>query len=82
MIVVEIRTPVAPASAAQLGSARRGFHRLPGHRGLGLSLPIAGAILELQGGTLSIRESKRRMVFRIELRALELRRATEPPRSR
>jgi signal transduction histidine kinase len=82
MIIVEVRTPVAPASAAQLGTARRGFHRLPGHRGLGLSLPIAGAILELQGGTLSIRESKRKMVFRIELRALELRRTTDPPRSR
>jgi signal transduction histidine kinase len=106
MIVVEIRPPVAPASAEQLGSARRGFHRLPGHRGLGLLLPIAGAILELQGGTLSIRESTRgtkptgahgsaaapavatpgeppttRMVFRVELRALELRRGTDPQRS-
>jgi len=83
MIVVEVRTPVAPASAAQLATARRGFHRLPGHRGLGLSLPIAGAILELQGGTLSIREaSNRAMAFRIELRALEMRRTSEPPRAR
>ncbi|MBX7083074.1 MAG: HAMP domain-containing histidine kinase [Nannocystaceae bacterium] len=74
VIAVEIRTPVAPASAAQLTAARRGFHRIPGHRGLGLSLPIAGSIVELQGGALAIRESSRGMVFRIELRALELRR--------
>ncbi|MFO0632428.1 MAG: HAMP domain-containing sensor histidine kinase [Nannocystaceae bacterium] len=74
VIAVEIRTPVAPASAAQLSAARRGFHRIPGHRGLGLSLPIAGSIVELQGGALAIRESSRGMVFRIELRALELRR--------
>ncbi|MBC8070390.1 MAG: hypothetical protein IAG13_18805, partial [Deltaproteobacteria bacterium] len=69
-------------SAAQLAQARRGFHRIPGHRGLGLSLPIAGSILELQGGSLSIRESTRGMVFRIELRSLELRRSTSPPRTR
>ncbi len=82
VIVVEIRTPVAPATAAQLTAARRGFHRIPGHRGLGLALPIAGAILELQGGALAIRESTRGMVFRIELRALELRRTgTKPPRT-
>jgi signal transduction histidine kinase len=80
VIAVEVRTPVAPASAAQLAEARRGFHRIPGHRGLGLSLPIAGSILELQGGSLSIRESTHGMIFRIELRSLELRRATAPPR--
>ncbi len=82
VIAVEVRTPVAPASAAQLAEARRGFHRIPGHRGLGLSLPIAGSILELQGGSLSIRESSRGMVFRIEMRSLELRRSTQPPRGR
>lgn len=82
MIAIEVRTPVAPASATQLGIARRGFHRLPGHRGLGLSLPIAGSIIELSGGTMSIREARDKMVFRIELRALELRRGSEAPRSR
>ncbi|HWB82346.1 MAG TPA: histidine kinase dimerization/phospho-acceptor domain-containing protein [Nannocystaceae bacterium] len=81
VIAVEVRTPVAPASAAQLAEARRGFHRIPGHRGLGLQLPIAGSILELQGGSLSIRESRNGMVFRIELRSLELRRTTGPHRS-
>ena len=56
VIAVEVRTPVAPASAAQLAEARRGFHRIPGHRGLGLSLPIAGSILELQGGALGVED--------------------------
>ena len=78
VIAVDVRTPVAPASADRLALARRGFHRIPGHRGLGLSLPIAGAILELQGGALAITEKDGTMQFRAELRALELRRATNP----
>jgi signal transduction histidine kinase len=78
VIAVDVRTPVPPASAERLALARRGFHRIPGHRGLGLSLPIAGAILELQGGALAISEKDGAMVFRVELRALELRRATNP----
>jgi len=78
VIAVEVRTPVPPASLDRLALARRGFHRIPGHRGLGLALPIAGAILELQGGALSITEQDDAMVFRAELRALELRRASNP----
>jgi len=78
VIAVEVRTPVPPASLERLALARRGFHRIPGHRGLGLALPIAGAILELQGGALSITEQDDAMVFRAELRALELRRASNP----
>jgi signal transduction histidine kinase len=78
VIVVDVRTPVAPASVDRLALARRGFHRIPGHRGLGLALPIAGAIVELQGGALAISEKDGVMQFRIELRGLELRRATNP----
>ncbi len=78
VVVIDVRTPVPPASAERLALARRGFHRIPGHRGLGLALPIAGAILELQGGALAITEKDGTMQFRIELRALELRRATNP----
>lgn len=78
IVAIDVRTPIAPASAERLALARRGFHRIPGHRGLGLSLPIAGAILELQGGALAISERDGTMQFRAELRALELRRATNP----
>ncbi|MCA9709719.1 MAG: HAMP domain-containing histidine kinase, partial [Myxococcales bacterium] len=63
-IFVQVQTPVRPASTEHLGRARRGFYRIPGHRGLGLGLPIAGAILELSGGSLSIEDLGRDgMVF-------------------
>jgi len=74
MIVVQIRTPVRPATAQQLARARRGFHRIPGHRGLGLGLPIAGSILELEGGALGIEDLGDGMVFSLQLCAPEARR--------
>jgi signal transduction histidine kinase len=74
MIVIDVETPVRPATAEQLSRARRGFLRLPGHRGLGLGLPIAGSILELQGGSLDIEERGEGMVFRLRLVSPEVRR--------
>jgi len=62
-IFVQVHTPERPATAEHLARARRGFYRIPGHRGLGLGLPIAGAILELSGGTLSIEDLGQGMVF-------------------
>jgi signal transduction histidine kinase len=62
-IFVQVHTPVRPASAEQLARARRGFYRIPGHRGLGLGLPLAGAILELSGGSLGIEELGEGMVL-------------------
>jgi len=62
-IFVQVRTPVRPASTEQLARARRGFHRLPGHRGLGLGLPIAAAILELSGGSVSLEDLGEGMVI-------------------
>ncbi|MCX4243260.1 sensor histidine kinase [Paraliomyxa miuraensis] len=55
-IVVQVRTPVRPATTEQLARARRGFYRIPGHRGLGLGLPMAAAILELSGGSLVLED--------------------------
>jgi len=77
VVLLTIQTPVRPATKEQLAGALRGFHRLPGHRGLGLGLPIAAAIVELQGGTLSIEEHGEGMIFRVELCAPELRRIRE-----
>lgn len=74
MIFVSIETPKAPATAEQLTEVLRGFYRIPGHRGLGLSLPIAGSILELQSGALGIEEIGEGMVFTLELPAPEARR--------
>jgi signal transduction histidine kinase len=62
-ILVQVHAPVRPASAEQLARARRGFYRIPGHRGLGLGLPLAGAILELSGGSLSIEDLGEGMVL-------------------
>ncbi|MEM6995889.1 MAG: HAMP domain-containing sensor histidine kinase, partial [Myxococcota bacterium] len=56
MVFFSIRTPVRPATAEQLAEARRGFYRIPGHRGLGLGLPIAGSIVELSGGSMGIED--------------------------
>ena len=77
MIFVQIRTPIAPATAEQLGRARRGFYRIPGHRGLGLSLPLAGSILELGGGELAIEDLDNGMIFTAGLWAPAARRT--PP---
>ena len=60
--------------AEQLSRARRGFFRIPGHRGLGLGLPIAGSILELGGGALGIEDLEEGMVFSLQLCAPDARR--------
>jgi signal transduction histidine kinase len=62
-VIVQVHAPVRPASTEQLARARRGFYRIPGHRGLGLGLPLAGAILELSGGSLSIEDLGEGMVL-------------------
>ncbi len=91
-IFVQVHTPFRPASTEQLTRARQGFYRIPGHRGLGLGLPMAGAILELGGGSLSIEDLGRGMVFTAAMPApqsraswLRMRAITDdelPPRSR
>lgn len=70
---LHITTPVKPASLQQLDLARRGFHRLPGHRGLGLELPIADAILRIEGCRLDVKEIGGAMLFKIHLPAAESR---------
>jgi signal transduction histidine kinase len=74
MIFVQVFTPVRPATAEQLTRARRGFFRIPGHRGLGLGLPLAGSILELGGGSLGIEDLEEGMVFSLQLCAPDARR--------
>ncbi len=81
MIVIEINTPLRPASANQLSQVLGGFFRIPGHKGLGLGLPIAGSIVEIQSGSLGIEEVLHAdgslsdaMVFTIHLPAPEPRR--------
>ncbi|MBL4687572.1 MAG: HAMP domain-containing histidine kinase, partial [Nannocystaceae bacterium] len=74
MVFFSVTTPVAPATAEQLAQARRGFYRIPGHRGLGLGLPIAGSIVELSGGAMGIEDLGEGMEFTIMLPAPEARR--------
>jgi signal transduction histidine kinase len=74
MLFIQITTPVSPATTEQLTLALRGFHRIPGHRGLGLGLPIAGAILELEHGSLGIEDLGEGMTFSIQIPAPEARR--------
>jgi signal transduction histidine kinase len=62
-IIVQVLTPVKPASTEHLARSRTGFYRIPGHRGLGLGLPLAGAILELSGGSLSVEDLGKGMLF-------------------
>ncbi|HEY0133516.1 MAG TPA: HAMP domain-containing sensor histidine kinase, partial [Nannocystis sp.] len=71
---IQITTPVKPATSQQLDLARRGFHRLPGHRGLGLELPIADALLRIEGCRLDVKEVGGAMLFKIHLPAAESRR--------
>jgi signal transduction histidine kinase len=68
---IHITTPLKPATEQQMGLARKGFHRLPGHRGLGLELPIADALLKIEGCRLDAREVGQAMVFKIHLPAAE-----------
>lgn len=70
---LHITTPLKPATEQQMGLARKGFHRLPGHRGLGLELPIADALLKVEGCRLDAREIGQAMVFKIHLPAAETR---------
>jgi signal transduction histidine kinase len=80
-IVIRIVSPRALVPLAELEQARRGFFRLPGHTGLGLGLPIATSILELQGGALLIEDGtssslggRAAMGFELRLPALSARR--------
>lgn len=70
---IHITTPLKPATESQMALARKGFHRLPGHRGLGLELPIADALLKIEGCRLDVREIGQAMVFKIQLPAAETR---------
>ncbi len=73
-VLVRVHSTARSLSAADLRRARRGFLRLPGQPGLGLGLPLASALLELQGGRLEIEESTDGIVFTLHLPA--------PPMSR
>ncbi|GEM_PF-1719098 len=53
-IVIRVSTPRSLASVEALEQAQRGFVRVPGQSGLGLDLPIATSIIELQGGSVRI----------------------------
>jgi signal transduction histidine kinase len=82
VIVIRISSPRALVPLAELEQARRGFFRLPGHTGLGLGLPIATSILELQGGVLAIEGGsntslggRAAMGFELRLPALTARKA-------
>ena len=78
MVFFQVGTPVRPATSEQLAEARRGFYRIPGHRGLGLGLPIAGSIAELSGGSLGIEDfGEAGMEFTLILPAPEARRAVK-----
>jgi signal transduction histidine kinase len=68
---IHVTTPLKPATEPQMGLARKGFHRLPGHRGLGLELPIADALLKIEGCRLDAREVGQAMVFKVHLPAAE-----------
>ena len=75
-VVIRITSPRVSASPEQLAHARRGFSRLPGHTGLGLGLPIATSLLELQGGSLRVHhessspdDSTKRIALRVDPKA-------------
>ncbi|MCR9165070.1 MAG: sensor histidine kinase [Nannocystaceae bacterium] len=79
-VFVAVAVEHHPASAEDLARARAGFFRIPGHRGLGLGLPLAASVLEQQGGALDIEALAEGMVFSIELPAVVRRhgRASRP----
>ena len=78
MVFFQVGTPVRAATSEQLAEARRGFYRIPGHRGLGLGLPIAGSIAELSGGSLGIEDfGDAGMEFTLVLPAPEARRSVK-----
>jgi signal transduction histidine kinase len=84
-IVIRIVSPRASVPLAQLEQARRGFFRLPGQTGLGLGLPMATSILELQGGSLTIEDGsssslngRAAMAFELRMPALTSRRVSRP----
>ncbi len=73
-IIVEVATPNPPATMEQLDRVLEGFVRIPGHRGLGLGLPLAGSVLELHGGSLDIEEGEGYMRFLMRFPVPERRR--------
>lgn len=73
-VVIKVRSPMPMPSQEELNAVQRGFSRLPGHSGLGLTLSIADAIFELASGTLHIGQSKNLTEFTIELPAPRARR--------
>ena len=76
-VFVAVNVGHHPASPEDLARARSGFFRIPGHRGLGLGLPLAASVLEQQGGALDIEALAEGMVFSLEIPAA-LRRAGRP----
>lgn len=64
VIKILVFSPRSLDSTAALEQARRGFVRVPGQPGLGLGVPIASNILELQGGSLGMRDVQRGEVIR------------------
>ena len=84
-LVIRIVSPHASVPLAQLEQARKGFFRLPGQTGLGLNLPIATSILELQGGSLTIEDGsssslngRAALAFELRMPALSPRRVPRP----
>jgi signal transduction histidine kinase len=84
-LVIRIVSPRASVPLTQLEQARRGFYRLPGQMGLGLGLPMATSILELQGGSLTIEDGsssslngRAAMAFELRMPALTSRRVSRP----
>ncbi|NVB43216.1 hypothetical protein G6O69_35660 [Pseudenhygromyxa sp. WMMC2535] len=53
-LLIRVTSPRTLESRETLEQAQRGFVRVPGQSGLGLGLPIATSIFELQGGSLRV----------------------------
>ena len=67
-LVIRVTSPRALGSLEALEQAQRGFVRVPGQSGLGLGLPIATSIFELQGGSLRIEADPERTKDQVGLR--------------
>jgi signal transduction histidine kinase len=83
-IIIRVVSP-RPLVSAEMLQAQRGFYRRPGHTGLGLALPIARSIVEMQSGTLIVEDGTSRNLegraaigFEIRLPALANRRRSRP----
>ena len=79
-VFVAITARHHPATPEDLARARAGFYRIPGHRGLGLGLPLAASVLEQQGGALDIEALSEGMVFSLEIPAAIRRPSRTPAR--